>query len=95
MSFKPLPWSTGTKMVLGTDPNTSSAVDLTGDDAAARGVGFLVGTLGSASPAVLTVYDLQGNLFEIKNVQAGVVYDVPIRGVHSVSAGMTDVWVMQ
>lgn len=57
--------------------------------------GFIVGTVGDVSPPEITVYMLDGSLLVVKDVQAGVPYAIPNRGVQNSSANMWDIWALK
>jgi hypothetical protein len=82
MSYKAAPWATG----------AVNLVPLVGDSTAGRYVGFIVGSLGDAPVPEIVLYMLDGTTLPIKNVQGGLIYYLPNRGVASKSANMLDVY---
>jgi len=94
MSFAPAPKYKGAIPLAAYDPTpgVEANVDQRFDSTIATMQGFVVGTVGSATPPEIGVYMLDGSILVIKDVQSGVVYDIPIRGVQSTSAAMYDIW---
>jgi len=94
MSYPTAPKYTGAVPIAAYDPTPGVAanVDVRFSSTIGSFRGFVVGTVGSATPPEIGVYMLDGSLLVIKGVQAGLVYDVPIRGVSSTSAAMYDIW---
>lgn len=94
MSFNPAPNFTGAVPIAAYDPTpgVEANVDVRFSSTIGSFRGFVVGTVGSATPPEIGVYMLDGSILVIKYVQAGVPYAVPIRGVQSTSAGMYDIW---
>jgi hypothetical protein len=94
MSFAPAPKYNGAKPLAAYDPTpgVEANVDVRFDATIGTFKGFIVGNVGTATPPEIGVYCLDGSILVIKEVQAGVVYDIPIRGVQSTSAAMYDIW---
>lgn len=94
MSYQTAPWFTGAQPIAAYDPTpgVETNVDMRSDNTIGSFRGFIVGTAGSATPAEIGVYMTDGSILVIKDVQVGVPYAIPIRGVHSTSAGMYDIW---
>lgn len=82
MSYKAAPKYTGAKPIAAYDPTpgVEANVDVRFDATIGIFQGFVVGNVGSATPPEITVYMLDGSLLTIKEVAAGQVYDIPIRG---------------
>lgn len=94
MSYPNAPQFTGAVPIAAYDPTpgVEASVNVRFDDTIGSFRGFVVGTVGSATPPKIGVYMLDGSILVIKNVQAGVPYAIPIRGVQSTSEGMFDIW---
>lgn len=94
MSYKAAPWFTGASPIAAYDPTpgVEANVDVRFNNTIGLFAGFIVGNKGTATPAEITVYMLDGSLLTIKDVQTGVPYAIPIRGVQNTSAGMYDIW---
>lgn len=94
MSYQTAPWFTGAEPIAAYDPTTGveANVDVRFDNTLGSFRGFIVGNVGDADPPEIGVYMLDGSILVIKEVQAGVPYAIPIRGVQSTSANMYDIW---
>lgn len=94
MSYKSAPNFTGATPIAAYDPTpgVEANVDVRFDATIGIFQGFIVGNIGSATPPEITLYMLDGSLLTIKEVQAGIPYAIPIRGVQNTSAGMYDIW---
>ena len=94
MSYKQAPWFTGATPLAAYDPTpgVEANVDNRFDNTVGPFAGFIVGTVGDADPAEITLYMLDGSLLVVKNVQGGVPYAIPNRGVQNTSSNMWDIW---
>lgn len=92
MSYRNPPRFSGAQILVGTRPEDDVAVNLTGTTSVRRFYGFIVGNVGVDTPPAIVVFLVDGTEMRISNVQAGVPYDIPIKGVKSVGTGMTDVY---
>lgn len=97
MSYKSPPWFTGAVPIAAYDPTpgVQQLVDNRFNSNLGAFAGFLVGTVGTATPPEITLYMLDGALLVIKNVQEGVPYAIPNRGVQNSSLGMWDIWALK
>lgn len=94
MSYKAAPNFNGASPIAAYDPTpgVETNVDVRFDSTIGIFAGFIVGNIGSETPPEITVYMLDGSLLTIKEVQAGIPYAIPIRGVQNTSTGMYDIW---
>ena len=97
MSYKSYPWFTGAVPMAAYDPTpgVEANVDNRYNENSGKFSGFIVGTLGDASTPEITLYMLDGSLLVIKDVQPGVPYAIPNRGVQNTSSNMFDIWVLK
>ena len=94
MSYQSAPLFTGAVPIAAYDPTpgVEAHVDVRFDNTIGSFRGFVVGDVGSAGVPEIGVYMLDGSILVIKEVQAGVPYAIPIRGVQATSADMYDIW---
>ncbi len=95
MSYSLAPIFKGADLVLGTHPVDATVVDDTGESTNGIYMGFVVNDVGSASPTSIIMYTIDGNYIEFNHLEAGAIYHCPNRGVHSVSAGANDIWLLK